>query len=173
MGCVGYIFEVGMSQNRNAAPLIRRTRVGVQALALCGQALRLSLLRLFLQLAPSKRQRVFVLTLLIGVLCGLAAVAFHLAIQSAEALLIDWALVAIAPAWIFLTILLPTFGGLIGGALLYYVVPDARGSGIPHVKVTYAIKGGRMPFCVAVGKFLIGVVQIGSGASLGREGPTV
>jgi hypothetical protein len=41
---------------------------------------------------------VFVLTLLIGVLCGLAAVAFHLAIQSAEALLIDRALAAPAPA---------------------------------------------------------------------------
>lgn len=30
-----------------------------------------------------------------------------------------------------------------------------------------------MPFSVALGKFALGVIQIGSGASLGHEGPTV
>src|SRR5204863_6469415 len=57
--------------------------------------------------------------------------------------------------------------------LLAKVVPDARGSGIPQVKVAYAVNGGRLPFRQAVGKFVIGTIQIGSGASLGREGPTV
>src|SRR4029079_7294369 len=37
----------------------------------------------------------------------------------------------------------------------------------------YAIKGGRVPFREALGKFLVGVLQIGTGSSLGREGPTV
>jgi CIC family chloride channel protein len=67
----------------------------------------------------------------------------------------------------------PTVGGLLSGVLLQYVVPGARGSGIPQVKVAYAIKGGRVPFRDAIGKFLIGVLQIGTGSSLGREGPTV
>lgn len=71
------------------------------------------------------------------------------------------------------TILVPTLGGIVCGALLYYVVPDARGSGIPQVKVAYAVKGGRMPFGMGLGKFALGVIQIGTGASLGREGPTV
>ncbi len=132
-----------------------------------------SALRWILRLAPSERQRVFALTILTGVLCGLAAVAFHLTIRAAEGLLIDRALGASAPTWMLWTILLPTLGGVISGALLYYVVPDARGSGIPQVKVAYAVKGGRMPFSVALGKFALGVIQIGSGASLGREGPTV
>jgi CIC family chloride channel protein len=57
--------------------------------------------------------------------------------------------------------------------LLQYFVPGARGSGIPQVKVAYAIKGGRVPFRDAVGKFVVGVLQIGTGSSLGREGPTV
>jgi CIC family chloride channel protein len=30
-----------------------------------------------------------------------------------------------------------------------------------------------MPFQVALGKFALSVIRIGSGASLGREGPTV
>ena len=137
------------------------------------RAINLAALRLFLRLAPSERQRVFVLTIVIGALCGLAAVAFHLAIQAAEGAWIDRAMAAPGTSWMPWTILVPTLGGLICGALLYYVVPDARGSGIPQVKVAYAIKGGRMPLRVAIGKFVIGVLQIGTGASLGREGPTV
>src|SRR6476620_4846082 len=137
------------------------------------RAINLAILRLFLRLAPSERQRVFVLTIVIGALCGLAAVAFHLAIQAAEGALITRAMTAPGTSWMLWTILVPTLGGLIGGVLLYYVVPDARGSGIPQVKVAYGVKGGRMPIRVAIGKFVIGVIQIGSGASLGREGPTV
>ncbi|MFL6257742.1 MAG: chloride channel protein [Pyrinomonadaceae bacterium] len=68
----------------------------------------------------------------------------------------------------------PLLGGLLSGVLLQYVVPDARGSGIPQVKVAYAVKGGKLSFIHStVGKFLVGTLQIGSGASLGREGPTV
>ncbi len=71
------------------------------------------------------------------------------------------------------TIMIPTLGGLVCGAILQYVVPGARGSGVPQVKVAYAIKDGRIPFKEAIGKFVLGVIQIGSGSSLGREGPTV
>jgi len=138
-----------------------------------GRTFKLKLLRFFLRFVPQESQRVFILTLVIGAACGLAAVAFHLAIIKAENFLIDAALVAPGYNWAWLTILTPTFGGLLSGALLAYVVPGARGSGIPQVKVAYAVKGGRLPFRDAVGKFFIGVLQIGSGASLGREGPTV
>jgi chloride channel protein, CIC family len=152
---------------------IGHARARFQALAQRAYAASLTILRLFLRVAPSERQRVFALTIVIGVLCGLAAVAFHLAISFAETHLIESALAAPAPYWLILGMLVPTLGGVVSGALLYYVVPDARGSGIPQVKVAYAIKGGRMPLRVALGKFLIGVIQIGTGASLGREGPTV
>lgn len=131
-------------------------------------------LRLLVRLVPTERQRVFVLTILVGALCGLAAVAFHLAIKLAESLLIDRAMTAQGRAWIGWTILTPTLGGLAGGALLRYVVPNARGSGIPQVKTAYAVRGGHLSFLNStVGKFFVGVLQIGSGASLGREGPTV
>ncbi len=130
-------------------------------------------LRLLLFLLPAERQRVFALTLVAGVACGLAAVAFHLLIRLMEHLLIDRAMAAPWPWWIYLTAALPAIGGLVCGALLHYVVPDARGSGIPQVKVAYAVKGGWIPFSTTIGKFFIGALQIGSGASLGREGPTV
>ena len=130
-------------------------------------------LRLFVRLVPAETHRVFALTLIAGASCGLAAVFFHLSIMGAEHRLIDRAMSASGRAWIWWTILTPTIGGVLSGVLLQYFVPGARGSGIPQVKVAYAIKGGRVPFRDAVGKFLIGVLQIGTGSSLGREGPTV
>ena len=136
-------------------------------------AARRAALTIFLRLVPRESQRVFVLTLIIGAVCGLAAVAFHLAILRAEDLLINRALAMTGWWFVAVTILLPTLGGLISGWLLQNVVPGARGSGIPQVKVAYEIKGGKLPLQDAAGKFLIGALQIGSGASLGREGPTV
>ncbi|HEX6717830.1 MAG TPA: chloride channel protein [Pyrinomonadaceae bacterium] len=131
------------------------------------------LLRVFLRVVPSETHRVFAVSLIAGALCGLAAVTFHLALISADVHLIQRAMHAPGRSWILWTILVPTIGGLISGAILQYVVPGARGSGIPQVKVAYAVRGGRVPFIEAAGKFLIAVLQIGSGSSLGREGPTV
>jgi CIC family chloride channel protein len=133
----------------------------------------LLLLRIFLRVMPSENQRVFAVALVAGALCGLAAVSFHLAIIAAEGNLIDRAFHLPGWTWIWWTILIPTIGALICGAILQYIVPGARGSGVPQVKVAYAVKGGRVPFVEAAGKFVVGVLQIGSGSSLGREGPTV
>ena len=112
-----------------------------------------TLLRLFLRLVPSESHRLFALTLIAGASCGLAAVFFHLSIIGSEHRLIDRAMSASGRSWIWWTMLTPTIGGLLSGALLQYVVPGARGSGIPQVKVAYAIKGGRVPFRDALGKF--------------------
>ncbi|HJQ31922.1 MAG TPA: chloride channel protein, partial [Pyrinomonadaceae bacterium] len=155
-------------------PLPRRPRALLRLWRPRLRRANVAALRLFLRALPSERRRVFALTILIGVLCGLAAVAFHLSIRYAESLFINRAMTAPGHAWVWWTILTPTLGGLLSGALLQYVVPDARGSGIPQVKVAYAVRGGRLSFVNStVGKFLIGTLQIGSGASLGREGPTV
>src|SRR5262249_15808558 len=64
-------------------------------------------------------------------------------------------------------------GGLVCGVLLQYLVPNARGSGIPEVKATFAQRGQELRIRDSLGKFGVGALQIGTGASLGREGPTV
>jgi len=136
------------------------------------RALNERALRAFIKLAPSERHRLFALTIVIGGVCGLAAVTFHSAIRLAEHLLIDRALVAPGHSWIAWTLITPTVGALFSGILLHFV-PDARGSGIPQVKLVYAVKSGRLRLRDAAGKFVIAVAQIGSGSALGREGPTV
>jgi CIC family chloride channel protein len=128
---------------------------------------------LLARLTPTERQRVLLLTILSGGVCGLAAVAFHHGIGLAEQHLIAPALAAPGHLWIYLGILTPALGGLVAGLCMHYWVPGAVGSGIPQVKVAYATRSGFVPMRDAVGKFLLGIVQIGSGASLGREGPTV
>ncbi len=134
---------------------------------------RLYWLRLELRLVPTEAQRLFALTVVIGISCGVAAVAFHVGIDVAERALIDRAMSIPDRWWMFWTILTPTVGGMICGALLEYVVPEARGSGIPQVKATFAMRGRRLRLRDSVGKFFVGALQIGSGSSLGREGPTV
>ena len=135
--------------------------------------LRTRFLKLLFRLSPTERQRLLALTIISGALCGLAAVAFHVGINKAEWLMIDHALAAPNYSWIYWTILTPALGGLVVGLGLSYWVPGAVGSGIPQVKVAYALHSGWVPFRDAVGKFVLGIVQLGSGASLGREGPTV
>ncbi len=134
-------------------------------------------LPLLRRIAPTERQKVFALTVVSGGVCGLVAVVFHLAIKLAESLMISRAMTASGggwlPAWIPLTLLVPTLGGLFAGLMVRYVVPGAVGSGIPQVKVAYALEHGRVPFRDGLGKFFVGAIQVGSGASLGREGPTV
>ena len=138
------------------------------------RSIKLTFLRLFLRIVPSESHRVFAVALAAGALCGLSAVSFHLAIIAAENNLIGRAFRNPSERLsIWLIILIPTLGALACGVILQFIVPGARGSGIPQVKVAYAVRGGRGPFSEALGKFLVGVLQIGSGSSLGREGPTV
>lgn len=131
------------------------------------------LVRLLRRYLPTEAQHLFALTLLVGLVCGLVAVAFHLGIKAAEHALIDRARRQPHGAWGFWMVLTPTVGGLVAGAFLTWLVPGARGSGIPQVKQAYSADNGRVRFRDAFGKFCISILQIGSGASLGREGPTV
>ncbi|MGD0525562.1 MAG: chloride channel protein [Polyangiaceae bacterium] len=133
----------------------------------------LYLLRAEIRFAPTEAQRLFFLTIVIGVVCGLAAVAFHETITLASHALIDQAMSAPGKTWIPWTLVTPTVGALLCGVLLQYVVPNARGSGIPQVKIAFAVRGGRLRLRDSVGKFVVGALQLGSGSSLGREGPTV
>jgi len=154
------------SQEWSARALGRRLRALVRLR-------NLYLLRAELKFAPSEAQRLFALTLAVGIACGFAAVAFHLAIRMAERQLIDPAMAAPGRSWMLWTIATPTVGALLCGVLLQYVVPNARGSGIPQVKIAFAKEGEQLRLRDSLGKFFVGALQIGSGSSLGREGPTV
>ena len=131
------------------------------------------LLAWFVRRLPNEQQRLLALTIIAGGLCGLAAVAFHLSIAGLEKLLINQANGAPGYTWIFWTILTPGLGGLVVGLGLVFWAPAAAGSGIPQVKVAFTLRSGMVSLRETIGKFVLCAVQIGSGASLGLEGPTV
>jgi chloride channel protein, CIC family len=126
---------------------------------------------------PTERQRLLAITILAGGLCGLAACAFHISVAIVEGMLIDRAAsgysIAGNHSWIVWTILAPALGGIICGLGLYYFAPAAAGSGVPQVKVAFARRSGYISFKETIGKFVLCAIQIGSGGSLGVEGPTV
>lgn len=59
------------------------------------------------------------------------------------------------------------------GLLLNVLSPEAAGSGIPQAKAAYWKDLGAMKFKPVLVKFAAGVLSIGGGNSLGREGPSV
>jgi len=70
-------------------------------------------------------------------------------------------------------ILLPALGGLVFGPLIYFFAREAKGHGVPEVMLAVAQRGGRIRPVVAVIKSLASALCIGSGGSVGREGPIV
>ncbi len=70
-------------------------------------------------------------------------------------------------------VLAPVAGGLLYGPLIYFFAREARGHGVPEVMLAVAERGGRIRPQVAVIKSLASAICIGSGGSVGREGPIV
>ncbi|GAA4881091.1 chloride channel protein [Actinomycetospora straminea] len=122
------------------------------------------------------------LALIIGLGAGLGAVAFRGLIVGITWLVTgreDFSdagrvasthLEALGP-WFLL--LVPVLGGLVYGPLVHRFAPEARGHGVPEVMVAVARHGGRIPARVAGVKALASAVCIGTGGSVGREGPIV
>lgn len=76
-----------------------------------------------------------------------------------------------APFWIKLAI--PATGGLLVGLIVYFFAPEAKGHGVPEVMEAVALKDGRMRTRVVFAKAFASAICIGSGGSVGREGPIV
>jgi CIC family chloride channel protein len=119
------------------------------------------------QLRLRENQLFLALSIVIGILAGLAAVLFTLSIERANHLFFG-----LAPSGVRL-FLVPTLVSVVTGVLLATVFPGVRGSGVPQTEAAFHLNGGVIPARVPIGKFLLGVLTIGSGHSMGREGPSV
>jgi CIC family chloride channel protein len=67
----------------------------------------------------------------------------------------------------------PVIGGLLYGPLVSRFAPEARGHGVPEVMYAVNRQGGRMRPQIPIVKSLASAICIGSGGSVGREGPIV
>jgi chloride channel protein, CIC family len=72
--------------------------------------------------------------------------------------------------WVILS---PVLGGLVVVYLVERFAPEAKGHGVPEVMDAIYYKRGEIRGIVAVIKSLASALSIGSGASVGREGPII
>ena len=73
----------------------------------------------------------------------------------------------------YLKIWVPAAGGLVVGLLVYFLAREAKGHGVPEVMEAVALKSGIIRKRIVVVKSLASAVCIGTGGSVGREGPIV
>ena len=117
------------------------------------------------------------LAVAIGLMAGLAAIGFRYAIDFVQ----RWGfgfggeqmatLVGGLPAWRIL--LVPLLGGLAVGLFVHFLMPGRRPQGVADVIEANALRGGRMSLTDGLKAAVVSAVSIGSGASVGREGPVV
>jgi len=122
------------------------------------------------------------LALITGLGAGLGAIAFRWLIGTFTYLFTgqsDYGAVSrpVHPAFpwlgVWFIVLVPVVGGLLYGPLIDRFAREARGHGVPEVMLAVAEQGGRIRPRVAVVKSLASAICLGSGGSVGREGPIV
>ncbi len=130
----------------------------------------------------SENSALIVLSIAVGAVAGVGAIAFRWLIEHATLLFSGHADYAASPGdshpwlpWLghYFVILAPAIGGLIYGPLIYKFAREARGHGVPEVMYAINKRAGRIPAKVALVKALASAITIGSGGSVGREGPIV
>ena len=137
--------------------------------------------------APEREERrvnLFTLCLLalgVGVMTGIGAVALRSLIGLIHNLMFNGvfkiaydANILEGPSrfgnWVILS---PVLGGLVVVYLVERFAPEAKGHGVPEVMDAIYYKRGNIRGIVALIKSLASALSIGSGASVGREGPII
>ncbi|KPK46162.1 MAG: hypothetical protein AMK74_01140 [Nitrospira bacterium SM23_35] len=109
----------------------------------------------------------------VGVCSGFGAIFFRWLINSFRVLFFEKSSDILYFMGSYYVILVPAIGGLIVGPLVYFLAREAKGHGVPEVMLAVASAGGRIRPRVALIKTLASSICIGSGGSVGREGPIV
>jgi len=119
--------------------------------------------------------------ILVGCVAGIAAWAFRLLIGLVHNILFlgsfstsyDANLHTAAGPWGWGVIFVPVVGAILVAWLVSTFAPEAKGHGVPEVMHAIHNQDGIIRPQVAIVKSLASAISIGSGASVGREGPIV
>ncbi|MCZ6875111.1 MAG: chloride channel protein [bacterium] len=111
--------------------------------------------------------------LIVGVGAGVGAIIFRWLIDTATHVAFTGGSSALAFLGPYYVILIPAIGGLFVGPMIYFFAREAKGHGVPEVMEAVALRGGRIRPIVVIIKSLASSICIGSGGSVGREGPIV
>jgi CIC family chloride channel protein len=131
-----------------------------------------SKLQQLLQRLPTRGRAVLV-SCAYGLAAGAAAVAFQLGINWVYRLGLVQLSHHSKMVFLFGSLVVLVGSSLLVGWLLNSFCKEAAGSGIPQLKLAFWKDFGFAPWRVAGVKFLAGIISVGGGSSLGREGPSV
>uniref|UniRef100_A0A1S7LLT8 Putative Cl-channel, voltage-gated family protein [clcB] n=1 Tax=Magnetococcus massalia (strain MO-1) TaxID=451514 RepID=A0A1S7LLT8_MAGMO len=135
------------------------------------------MLKSFTRLGVNEHITLSAIAILIGVMVGYGAILFRTLIEGFQYLFMGSGsenvgqIVSSLEWWHVLIV--PIIGGAIVGPLVHFIFPGSRGHGVPEVMSSVALHGGKMNFKDGVGKMIACSLSIGSGGSVGREGPVV
>lgn len=117
-----------------------------------------------------REERFFlIVSVFIGILAGLAVVCFRIAIEWTRMTVLGTGIQASG----IRLLLAPALAGLVVAAMVLYLFPRVRGSGVNQTKAALYIYNGVIPLRTAIGKFICSALAIGSGHSLGPEDPSL
>ena len=130
---------------------------------------------------PGVSLRLTLYSLLVGVIAGFGAVVFrklialfhNLFFYGRASFVYDTLKHADASVWGIGVIAVPVVGALVVAFLVKTFAPEAKGHGVPEVIDAIYYNGGRIRPVVAIIKSIASSVSIGSGGSVGREGPII
>jgi len=116
------------------------------------------------------------LAVVVGVLGGLCAVGFRKFIHFVQVQawqMPDFTIEGLMahPPWQI--ILVPAAGGLLVGLITHFFAKEAKGHGVPEVMEAVILRCGRIRARVVLAKMVASGICIGTGGSVGREGPIV
>ena len=129
------------------------------------------------QLVRNDDLRLTLLAVVIGVVAAWAAIGFRYMISGFQWLGFQEDLeklfsTAMALPW-WQVLLVPTAGGLLIGLFIRFVMPERRPLGVADVMEAATHRGGHLSVRRAALATIANAASIGSGASVGREGPVV
>jgi CIC family chloride channel protein len=113
------------------------------------------------------------LALVVGLAGGAGAILFRSLIQLSHQLFFSGSEWLVGGPADYRVIALPVLGLLTVTAIVRRWAAEARGHGVPEVQYAVRRRGGRIRARVAAVKALASAICIGSGGSVGREGPIV
>ncbi|MBW1645919.1 MAG: chloride channel protein, partial [Deltaproteobacteria bacterium] len=117
-----------------------------------------------------------IVAVIIGLLGGFGAVGIQFSIKFFQKIFWgDWqanvAYLESLPVWMKIGV--PTFGGLLVGSIVHFFAKEAKGHGVPEVMEAIALRNGIIRPRVVFAKLFASAICIGSGGSVGREGPVI